>query len=581
MTFTKVDYKNNSTNGITFLGEGALGGKASGLAYINDILISHSDDEEFREFDVSIPKLTVLRSDIFDIFMLQNNLHEIAYSKRTDERIAFAFQKAKLPFEIVGDLKRLCNKTRTPLAVRSSSKLEDALFEPFAGIYATKMTPNNHPDPDHRFRKLIEAIKFIYASTYFKSAKDYMLATKHKIEDEKMSVIIQEVVGSQFYERYYPEISGVARSHNFYSIGRAKPEDGVVNLAFGLGKTIVDGGISWSYSPAYPNIGPPFNSISDMLKQTQLDFWYVNMGSPPAYNPIKETEFLIKRSISTAERDGTLRELVSTFDRTSGKLRMGIAINGPRILNFNPILSLGNIPLNKLIIKLLRVCEKAVKAPVEIEFAVSLHKSGAIKKKHKFGFLQVRPMVVSNFDVKINDNEFDSENVILSAENVLGNGINSDLVDIVYVKPEKFRANFTPKIADELKTINQKIIRENSKYLLIGFGRWGSSDPWLGIPVDWSNISGAKVMVEAMLENMNIELSQGSHFFHNLTSFNVSYFSIPFNSKFKINWEWLNQQMVCNETEFVKHVQLSTPLLVKVDGKTGRGIISKDEKKYD
>lgn len=567
----------NTNSKITFLGEGSLGGKAQGLLFINDILEEHKKDTEFQAFDVSIPQMTAIRTDIFDAFMMQNKLYEIAYSDRTDERIALQFQKAELPFEIIGDLKRLCNKTHTPLAIRSSSRLEDALYEPFAGIYATKMTSNNQPDPDQRFKKLLEAIKFIYASTFFKTAKDYMSATNHNIEDEKMAVIIQEIVGNRFNDKFYPEISGVARSYNFYSLGRAKPEDGVVNLAFGLGKTIVDGGISWNYSPSYPRIGPPFASTSDMMKKTQLDFWSVNMGKLPVYDPIRETEYLIKNSIMSAENDQTLSKLVSTFEQESGKIRMGTGSFGPRILNFSPILSLNDIPLNDLIVRLLKICEAAVKAPVEIEFAVSLSDSKRNDKKHRFGFLQVRPMVISDENVKIDDTEFMSENIIISSKNVLGNGVVNDLIDIVYVKPESFDPKYSTKIAEEIQTINQNLVSKNSKYLLVGFGRWGSSDPWLGIPVDWSNISGAKVIVESMLPNMNVELSQGSHFFHNLTSFNVNYFSIPFNSKSKINWEWLISQSIIMETEFVRHIKLSSPLLIKVDGKKGNGIISKCE----
>lgn len=567
----------NTNSKITFLGEGSLGGKAQGLLFINDILEQHKKDTEFQAFDVSIPQITAIRTDIFDTFMMQNKLHEIAYSDRTDERIALQFQKAELPFEIIGDLKRLCNKTHTPLAIRSSSRLEDALYEPFAGIYATKMTPNNQPDPDQRFKKLLEAIKFIYASTFFKTAKDYMSATNHDIKDEKMAVIIQEIVGNRFNNKFYPEISGVARSYNFYSLGRAKPEDGVVNLAFGLGKTIVDGGISWNYSPSYPKIGPPFASTSEMMKKTQLDFWSVNMGKLPVYDPIKETEYLIKNNIISAENDQTLSKLVSTFEQESGKIRMGTGSIGPRVLNFSPILSLNDIPLNDLIVKLLKICEKAVKAPVEIEFAVSLSDSKRTDKKHRFGFLQVRPMVISEENVKIDDTEFASENIIISSENVLGNGIVDDLIDIVYVKPESFDPKYSTQIAEEIQTINQNLVSKNLKYLLVGFGRWGSSDPWLGIPVDWSNISGAKVIVESMLPNMNVELSQGSHFFHNLTSFNVNYFSIPFHSKSKINWEWLMSQSTIIETKFVRHIKLSSPLLIKVDGKKGNGIISKCE----
>ncbi len=577
MKLTKIDRTNSdSSSSITLIGTGSLGGKAKGLVDMNDILESQFNREEFQQFEVSIPPLTILRSDVFDSFMDRNNLYEIAYSERTDERIAHAFQNADLPFEVLGDLRRICNKSRTPFAVRSSSKLEDAMYEPFAGIYATKMTPNNQHDEDSRFRKLIESIKFVYASTYFKASKDYMLATDHHIEDEKMSVIIQDVVGSRNSDRFYPELSGVARSYNFYPVGRAKPEDGVVNFALGLGKTIVDGGVSWAYSPSFPKITPPFGSISEMLKQTQLEYWVINMGKLPAYNPIKETEYMLKEHLTSAEKDGSLKYLASTVDRDSGQLRIGIGADGPRVLTFAPLLTMNDIPINGLIKKLLKICEETLKAPVEIEFAVTFSNTKVQNVKHKFGFLQVRPMVVSNEEVLIAEDELYEKNILAASENSLGNGTLSNLSDIVFVKPEVFEAKYTQRISEELKSINKKLIDQKTHYLLIGFGRWGSSDPWLGIPVDWSNISGAKVIVEATLENMNVELSQGSHFFHNLTSFNVPYFSIPFSGKYSIDLDWLSDQELIYETDFLKHVKLSTPLLIKVDGKTGRGLIIKN-----
>ncbi len=577
MKLTKVDRNNSdSSNNITLIGTGSLGGKAKGLVDISDILELQFDKEEFQQFDVSVPPCTILLSDIFDFFMERNNLYEIAYSERTDERIAHAFQNADLPFEVLGDIRRICNRSYTPFAVRSSSKLEDAMYEPFAGIYATKMTPNNQHDEDSRFRKLIEAIKFVYASTYFKAAKDYMLATNHQIEDEKMSVIIQEVVGRRNSDRFYPELSGVARSYNFYPMGRAKSEDGVVNFALGLGKTIVDGGVSWAYSPSFPKISPPFGSVSEMLKQTQLEYWMISMGKLPAYNPLKETEYMLKEHFASAEKDGNLKYLASTVDRDSGQLRIGIGADGPRALTFAPLLTLNDIPINDLIKKLLEICEDALKAPVEIEFAVTFSDTNVQNTRHKFGFLQVRPMVVANEEVLIAEDELHKNNLLAASENVLGNGTLKNLSDIVYVKPEVFEAKYTQKISEDLKSINKKLIGDKTHYLLIGFGRWGSSDPWLGIPVDWSNISGAKVIVEATLENMNVELSQGSHFFHNLTSFNVPYFSIPFSGKYNIDWNWLSEQELIYETDFVKHVKLSAPLLIKVDGKSGRGLIIKD-----
>jgi hypothetical protein len=558
----------NSGEQITCIGTGEYGGKASGLIFINDVLNSKFNVDEFPGFIVNVPAMTVIPTDVFDTFMQQNNLYDIAKSDSSDDNKALAFQKADLPFEILGDLRRLISKVSSPLAIRSSSMLEDAIHEPFAGIYSTKMTPNNQPDIDTRFQKLVEAIKLIYASVYFKSAKDYMAATTHNIDEEKMAVIIQEIVGSRRDDRYYPEVSGVARSYNFYPFGNAKPEHGVVNLAFGLGKTIVDGGISWVYSPTMPKESPPYGSIGELMKQTQTKFWTVNMGRPPDYDPINETEFMINEDITAAETDETLKFVASTYIAGSERVAIGIGSPGPRIINFARILVLNDLPLNNLINTLLSICEKAIKSPVEIEFAITLN-------PHRFGFLQVRPMVVSSDEVEVHEDELSGENILVASKNVLGNGINDTIMDIVYVVPEKFEKKYTPQIANELEKINKNLVNMGKPYLLIGFGRWGSSDPWLGIPVNWGQVSGAKVIVEATQENMNVEFSQGSHFFHNLTSFKVSYFSVKPSDSYTVNWDWLKNQKIEQETDFVRHVNLSSPLLIKVDGRRGRGIISK------
>lgn len=558
----------DSEERFTYIGSGSLGGKAQGLAFINQVLATELSQGDFQRIEVSIPTLTVLRTDIFDAFMRRNNLNEIAYSNEADDRIAHAFQKADFPVEYIGDLRALIAQIHSPLAIRSSSMLEDAMYEPFAGIYATKMIPNNQHEVDTRFRKLIEAIKFVYASTFFKAAKDYRIATNHRIEDEKMAVIIQEVVGSRHNNRYYPEVSGVARSYNFYPMGKAKPENGVVNLALGLGKIIVDGGTSWTYSPAHPKSNPPYGSVNEWLKQTQIDFWAVNMGRPPAYDPIKETEYLLQASLADAETDGTLKHLASTYDMYSERISIGMGAKGPRILTFAPLLVLNEIPLNHLLKTLLTACEKAVGVAVEIEFAMTLNPT-------RFGFLQVRPMVVSKDQVEITPEDMQGENVLLASDKVLGNGVIKNIDEIVYVKPENFEAKHTQQIAQELENINRKLISGRLPYLLIGFGRWGSSDPWLGIPLDWGQVSGAKVIVEATLPDMDKELSQGSHFFHNITSFQVSYFSVHHSGKYTIDWQWLGEQQKVVETQFVRHVKLSSPLLVKVDGRCGKGVIYK------
>lgn len=562
---------------ISYLGDGELGGKAKGLEFINKIISDEIGEDEFPDFEITIPKMIVIRTDVFDLFMRSNDLYEIALSDAEDDRIALAFQKADLPFNILGDLRLIVSKVKQPLAIRSSGLLEDAMHEPFAGIYGTKMTPNNQNDIDVRFRKLTEAIKFVYASTFFKAPKNYIKATKHKTEDEKMAIIIQEIVGHEHNQKFYPEISGVARSYNFYPPGKALPEDGVVNLALGLGKTIVDGGVSWAYSPAFPKKDPPYKSLGDMMKQTQLDFWSVNLGQLPGYNPINETEYLFEKSIIDAEEDGTLKQIVSTYDVSSDRVWPGQSGEGPRIVTFAPFLKSGVAPLNNLIKRLLEICEKAYESPVETEFAVTIENNGDNYNapRFRFGFLQVRPMVVSTEEINIEESEFSKENVLLNSSHALGNGCINTLTDIIYLKIDNFETKNTYKIARELEEINKKFIAAKRQYLLVGFGRWGTTDQWAGIPVDWSQIAGAKVIVETAIEQMSHEMSQASHFFHNVTSFQVSYFSVPFSNRNDFDWEWLNSLKLIEETENIRHVKTETPLIIKVDGRTGKGVILK------
>lgn len=563
----------NASTDFTTIGSGSLGGKANGLVRISKILEQNLIPKKFPGIHVSIPRMTVITTDLFDDFIHMNNLQDIDLQNLPDDRIAHTFQNTSLPPRIVGDLYALISQVKSPLAIRSSSLLEDALYEPFAGIYETKMTPNNQFDTETRFAKLVEAIKFVYSSVYFQKVRDYFKATNHCLEEEKMAVIIQEVVGQRYGDRYFPDIAGVARSYNFYPVGHARPEDGIVSLALGLGKSIVDEGIAWSYSPAYPRANPPYNSINDLMKQTQRHFWCINMAKIPVYDPIRETEYLLKLDLTEAERDNNLKFIASTYDPESDRIYPGLAGKGPRILNFSPILQMGQIPLNELIQELLRIAEEAIKKPVEIEFAVTLDSKKGLPAR--FGFLQIRPMVVSHEKVEIHPDEMEGEDVLVASENVLGNGINKNIQNIIFVKPQKFEARFTREIAQQIETLNGIAASANQHYLLIGFGRWGSSDPWLGIPATWGQISHAGVIVESTLQEMNVDLSQGSHFFHNLSSFQISYFSVKYTGKYKIDWDWLNAQKVVEETDFVKLVKLSRPLTVKVDGRTGKGVIKK------
>lgn len=557
----------DSTDDFTIIGNGSIGAKAKGLAFIKKHLVEKIQTDDFI---LGIPRLTVIATDFFDEFMVSNNLYEVVYSGDSDTYIAHKFQKAELPVNLVGDLRSIVSEAKTPLAVRSSSLFEDAVFEPFAGIYATKMIANNQLDEDTRFKRLIEAVKFVYASTFFKKARDYMFSVDKRPKDEKMAVIIQEVVGSRYGNRFYPSIAGVARSYNFYPIGRSKPEEGVVNLAMGLGKSIVDGGVSWTFSPAYPNLSPPFGSIKAMMDNTQRNFWAVNMEKPYLYDPVNEEEYLLHLDINEAELDGTLDYICSTYDTASDRVKPGTSISGPRIINFNPILDLNLIPLTPLVKNLLKLSETAMEAPVEIEFALNI---GDENTKPRFGFLQVRPMTVTTDIIDIEDKEFSES--LLPDGNVLGNGVVDFLSDVVFVKPEVFDISNSEKIAEELEIINKRIKNENKKYLLIGYGRWGSTDKWLGIPVEWPQISNAKVIVEAMLPDFDVELSQGSHFFHNINSFQVLYFSIKSDRVSGFDWKWLHNSETVNELDYTKHIRFKKPLIIKVDGRTAKGVILK------
>jgi hypothetical protein len=561
---------------FTRIGSGSIGGKASGLVFIKDLLASHlAEFSNSPNVEINVPTLAVIATGFFDEFLKLNRLLDLEFEGTTDERIGHAFQKADLPVELLGDLRALSQQVKTPLAIRSSSLLEDKLGRPFAGVYATKMIPNNQLDADSRFRKLVEAIKCVYASTFFREAREYIQTTGHDPRDEKMAVIVQEIVGIRHGDRFYPDISGVARSFNYYPTGPALPEQGVASLALGLGKTIVDGGVSWTYSPAHPRVPPPFGSIDELIEGTQSTFWAVNMGKPPAYDPVSETEYLVNATLADAESDEVLRYLASTFDPERDRLVPGTFASGPRVLNFAPMLVLEQLPLNYLVQALLRAAEKAVGEKVEIEFAITIqpHREGS--PTVRVGFLQVRPIVVSHEVVSISEEDLHHSSVIVASNTVLGNGTTNDVVDIVYVRPDRFSAEHTREIAQEIGEVNRELREQKCPYLLIGFGRWGSTHPSLGIPVDWSQISGACTIVESTLPKMNVDFSQGSHFFHNLSSFEATYFMLRYDGDFRIDWEWLDQRALIKETSYIRHVRCEEPLLIRVDGRRGWGVIQR------
>ena len=560
-----------STGTISYIGSGSIGGKAQGLALVKDSVIPRYDSSLFPSLSVNMPTMTVLATQIFDEFMAENHLYDIVHDEsHSDEQIARHFIEASLPAKIVGDLRSLSNKVRNPLAIRSSSLFEDALREPFAGVYATKMIPHHHEDPDYRFHALTDAIKYVYASTFFRDARNYIKTTKQSPDQEKMAVIIQKVVGFGRNYRFYPTVSGVVRSYNFYRSGSAKAEDGIVSLALGLGKTIVEGGKCWTYSPAFPLATPPYKSIKAMLSETQNKFWAVNLGHA-RYDPFKETEHLVRCSLEDAEFDGTLRFVASTFVADNDRIVTGLSKNGPRLVNFAPILKIGDIPLNEVIRHLLKLAEEAEGHEVEMEFALTINTEG--EPQPKIWILQIRPMFVSHSRIEIEDDDLQHPDNIAASEQVLGNGEIGTIRDVVFQKPVVFNDKESRQIAAELEMLNQRLVAEGHPYLLIAYGRLGTTDPPAGIPVSWWQVSGAKVIIETSFPDMPVTLSQGSHFFHNVISSQVGYFSIPHTARFHIDWDWLNQQHTVSESEFVRYVKLRTPLRIKIDGRRGRGLI--------
>jgi hypothetical protein len=558
---------------ISRIGPGEIGGKAAGLVQVRDAVLEELRERVFPGLTLGVPAFTVIATGVFDAFMRRNDLYQAVEAGLPDQRVAHAFLRAELPAELVGDLRGLVEQVRTPLAVRSSSLLEDALAHPFAGVYATKMIPNDQVDTDTRFRKLVEAVKFVYSSTFFRAAREYQHSMGVGLRDEKMAVVVQEVVGKRRGSRFYPTLSGVARSYNYYPSGRARPEEGVVNLALGLGKTIVDGGVSWAFSPAHPKVPPPFNSVQDLLKNTQTSFWAIDMAGARPYHPLREAEFLHAGTLREAEDDETLTFLASTYDVCSDRLTPGLQEAGPRVLDFSPLLVHHHVPLSACLRALLAAAEGVMGGAAEIEFAVNLDRHRGVPAW--LGVVQLRPMAVSTEAVHVKREDLDAPAVVVASEHAMGNGV-LRLEDVVFLKPEVFTAASTKAMASELEGLNRSLAAEGRRYLLIGFGRWGSSDPWLGVPVVWGQISGARAIVEATMQKMNPELSQGSHFFHNLIGFQIPYLSVQHTGAGSIDWAWLESQETIRETAFVRHIRARVPLVIRVDGRSGRGVVLRD-----
>ena len=554
---------------LSCIGKGSFGGKARGVAFLAKILSKYVTDDMFPGLRITIPRSIVLSTDVFDSFIQQNDLLKLDFSRLSDERIASKFVDASLPATIIGDLRSFIKNTTKPLIVRSSSLLEDSLLQPFAGIYASMLLPNESWETDLKFQEICNAIKYVYASTYFEKARTYIKSTPKNINDEKMAVLLQEVVGNKHGDYFYPTISGVAKSYNYYPSGPCKPEDGIAYLALGLGKAIVDGGSSYCFCPKRPK-APLFGTPKDFMKYSQTSYYALKLTSDyTTVNKSEETS-LEKLDVDIAKKHGVLNKVASTYFYTDDRLYPGLYDEGALVIDFGPIVIDNAIPLAKALKLLLRVGELALGYPVEIEFAVnfSMNKS----EPAELIILQIRSMIPPDKYQEVNIENIDIDKVLCYSENALGNGIISSIKDIVYIKSESFHMSNSNRAVSQIRKMNTKLMDADKPYMLIGPGRWGSADPWLGIPIIWSDIAGVKAIIETPYEERPIDPSQGSHFFHDMISSQVGYL-ITKKDKGNIDWKWLDSLTVIEETEDAKHVKTSSELEVRIDGKHGKAII--------
>ncbi|UCG62727.1 MAG: histidine kinase [Candidatus Zixiibacteriota bacterium] len=570
--FTRSQFDQQSE--FVRLGGGSLGGKGRGLAFVNALLHRFKLSDMFEGVTISVPKSFILGTDVFDEFMQDNDLIGTALGDHSDEQITDRFVKAKLPRQIVDDLDAFLETATYPLAIRSSSMLEDSHLQTFAGIYDTHMLPNNHLKRKVRLQQVEKAIKLIYASTFFNNARAYHEAAGNRVEEEKMAVILQQAVGRQYHKRFYPTFSGVALSHNYYSIDGVDPEDGVVYTALGLGKTIVEGGNCLRFSPSYPNKLPQMSTVKDMLRNSQHDFFAIDLTRPDVELHARGDDSLIRCELSVAELDGTLQALCSTHSAENDRVYDGCSRRGVRIVTFAPILKLSTFPLTDIVKFLLRLGSEGLNCPVEIEFAVDLDTPVGTPKN--FYFLQVRPMIKDTPFETISIDSVPDERVIARSEKTLGSMRLRSIRDIIMVRPDTFKRSDTLSIAGQIGQFNDKLSSEERPYLLVGPGRWGTSERWLGIPVAWSQISGARIIVEAAYGDFAPDPSFGTHFFQNLTSFRVGYLTVnpAINNGF-MDFDWLAGQKVTAQSDYVAHIQLDEPLDILIDGRVGKAVIAR------
>ena len=562
------------------IGDGSLGGKGRGLAFLDNIIKKHPEFNEFEGVKVSIPKTVVLCTDVFDEFMDSNNLYQIALSDASDEEILQHFLRAQLPDKYIADFFAFFEATRSPIAIRSSSLLEDSHYQPFAGIYSTYMIPYLD-DKYQMLQMMAAAIKSVYASVYYKDSKAYMTATSNVIDQEKMAVILQEVVGKQYGNHYYPNISGVLRSLNYYPINDETAEEGIASLALGLGKYIVDGGQTLRVCPYHPTQILQMSEMDIALKETQTRFYALDMEHTGTEFQVDDSFNIKKLKVKEADADGSLRYIASTFDFSDQRIYDGYYEGGRKIISLCGVLQQEVFPLPELLQMSMKYGQEGMRRPVEIELACNIDdeatrdEEGRMHVGGEFYLLQIRPIVDSKQVLNEDLSKIPDEQCLLRSHNSLGHGISEDVVDVVYVKTdENFSAQNNPYVANDIERINRKFLAEGKNYVLIGPGRWGSSDYWLGIPVKWPHISAARVIVEAGLENYRVDPSQGTHFFQNLTSFGVGYFTVnSFKNEGVYNKALLDSMPAIEETQYVRHVRFDRPLKIMMDGMKQEGLV--------
>ncbi len=554
------------------VGQGSLGGKARGLAFMSVLLHQNPQiHEKYAQVDIKIPKSMVICTDGFESFVAQNQLAYLAIGHYADAQVRETFLNAKMPEWLIKILEIYLSQVKYPLSVRSSSLLEDAQFQPYAGLYETYMIPNNHPQLSVRLQRLVTAVKLVYASTYYEGPKAFAQNTSNQPQKESMAVIIQQLAGNEYGDYFYPAISGVAQSHNYYPISHMTAEEGIVHIALGLGKTVVEGEQTLRFSPKYPEVLPQFSTVEDMLANSQRSFYALKIRDYPENLNFYRYSNLEKMSIDEVETEAPVKTLASTYIPDEHRVRDSGHIPGPKIMTFAAILKYDLLPLPQLLTTLLTLSQKGIGCPVEIEFSVNLNQNNL--QKNEFYFLQMRPMAPNEARLEVEITGNDIQKAICRSGQALGNGINNTIKDIVFVKPEDFKSEATLLIAGEIGKINASLVKEKRPYLLVGPGRWGSSDRWLGIPVQWQNISGVSAIIELRNAAIRAEPSQGSHFFQNITSLGIPYITVTEDSDDFFDWQWIKALPPSRETKFLKHVHLDNPLLLKIDGRKSDCII--------